>query len=159
MAKKYFTVAVLLSTLSLLAFAQENTRDASSLDQVDPSRIGVESAEQRLKEVSVDKFENEGSWICSMSSDEGVIQGRLFDGSPKQKKAIPEEENLNLPDSKVYGTKVSYYRRGYNSFEVRAVKPIPVEGITKTVSVWVVGRSYPHVLKLKTIWDSALNSM
>ena len=47
MAKKYFTVAVLLSTLSLLAFAQENTRDASSLDQVYPSRIGVESAEQR----------------------------------------------------------------------------------------------------------------
>ena len=83
-----------------------------------------------------------------MSSDEGVIQGRLFDGSPKEKKAIPEEENLNIPDSKVYGTKVSFYRRGYNSFEVRAVKPIPVEGITKTISVWVVGRSYPHVLKL-----------
>ena len=148
MTKKYFTVAALLSVLSLFAFAQENTRDASSLDQVDASRIGVESAEQRLKEVSIDKFENEGSWVCSMSSDEGGIQGRLFDGAPKQKKAIPEEENLNLPDSKVYGTKVSFYRRGYNSFEVRAVKPIPVEGITKTVSVWVVGRSYPHVLKL-----------
>ena len=148
MSKKYFTVAALLSALSLFAFAQENARDASSLDQVDASRIGVESAEQRLKEVSVDKFENEGSWVCSMSSDEGVIQGRLFDGSPKQKKAIPEEENLNLPDSKVYGTKVSFYRRGYNSFEVRSVKPIPVEGITKTVSVWAVGRSYPHVLKL-----------
>ena len=148
MTKKYFTVAALLSLLSLFAFAQENTRDASSLDQVDPSRIGVESAEQRLKEVSIDKFENEGSWVCSMSADEGVIQGRLFDGAPKEKKPIPEEENLNLPDSKVYGTKVSFYRRGYNSFEVRAVKPIPVEGITKTISVWVVGRSYPHVLKL-----------
>nr|WP_303935224.1 flagellar filament outer layer protein FlaA [Treponema denticola] len=148
MTKKYFTVAALLSALSLFAFAQENTRDGLALDQVDASRIGVESAEQRLKEVSVDKFENEGSWVCSMSSDEGVIQGRLFDGAPKQKKAIPDEENLNLPDSKVYGTKVSFYRRGYNSFEVRAVKPIPVEGITKTVSVWVVGRSYPHVLKL-----------
>ena len=148
MTKKYFTVAALLSALSLFAFAQENTRDASTLDQADPSRIGVESAEQRLKEVSVDKFEQEGSWVCSMSSDEGVIQGRLFDGSPKEKKAIPEEENLNIPDSKVYGTKVSFYRRGYNSFEVRAVKPIPVEGITKTISVWVVGRSYPHVLKL-----------
>ena len=148
MTKKYFTVAALLSALSLFAFAQENTRDGLDLDQIDASRIGVESAEQRLKEVSVDKFENEGSWTCSMSSDEGVIQGRLFDGAPKQKKPIPEEENLNLPDSKVYGTKVSFYRRGYNSFEVRSVKPIPVEGITKTVSVWVVGRSYPHVLKL-----------
>lgn len=144
MTKKYFTIAALLSALSLFAFAQEN----SPLDSVDPSRIGVESAELRLKEVSVDKFENEGSWVCSMSADEGVIQGRLFEGSPKEKKPIPEEENLNLPDNKVYGTKVSFYRRGYNSFEVRAVKPIPIEGITKTVSVWVVGRSYPHVLKL-----------
>ena len=83
-----------------------------------------------------------------MSSDEGIIQGRLFEGAPKQKQPIPEEEGLNLPDNKVYGAKVSYYRRGYNSFEIYAVKPIPVEGITKTVSVWVVGRSYPHVLKL-----------
>ena len=32
MTKKYFTVAALLSALSLFAFAQENTRDASSLD-------------------------------------------------------------------------------------------------------------------------------
>jgi len=53
MTKKKFTVLVLLSALSLLAFAQEsndNARDASSLDQTDPSLIGVESAEQRLKE-------------------------------------------------------------------------------------------------------------
>ncbi|MGP1431416.1 MAG: flagellar filament outer layer protein FlaA [Treponema sp.] len=151
MTKRYFTVLVLLSALSLCAFAQDNSgnaRDASSLDQADPSLIGIESAEQRLKEVSVDKFENEGSWVCSMSSDEGIIQGRLFEGAPKQKQPIPEEEGLNLPDNKVYGAKVSYYRRGYNSFEIYAVKPIPVEGITKTVSVWVVGRSYPHVLKL-----------
>ncbi|MGP1443917.1 flagellar filament outer layer protein FlaA [Treponema sp.] len=151
MTKRYFTVLVLLSALSLCAFAQDNSgnaRDASSLDQADPSLIGIESAEQRLKEVSVDKFENEGSWVCSMSSDEGIIQGRLFEGAPKQKQPIPEEEGLNLPDNKVYGAKISYYRRGYNSFEIYAVKPIPVEGITKTVSVWVVGRSYPHVLKL-----------
>ena len=34
-----------------------------ALDQVDASRIGVESAEQRLKEVSVDKFENEKDFV------------------------------------------------------------------------------------------------
>lgn len=147
MAKKYFTVFALLSALSLFAFAQDSERTTAALDQSDPAFIGVDSAEQRLKEVSIDKFENEGSWVCSMSSDEGIIQGRLFDGAPKGKKPIPDEESLNLPDSKVYGAKISFYRRGYNSFEVRAVKPIPVEGITKTVSVWVVGRSYPHVLK------------
>jgi len=151
MKKTYFAVLV-LSAMALCAFAQDNgnaagARDASSLDQTDPALVGVDSAEQRLKEVSVDKFELEGSWTCKMSADEGIIEGRLFDGSPKNKNAIPEEEGLNLPDSKVYGVKVSYYRRGYNSFEVYAVKPLPIEGITKTFSVWVAGRSYPHVLK------------
>jgi len=41
MTKKYVTILALLSAVSLFAFAQENTRDASSLDQVDPSLIGV----------------------------------------------------------------------------------------------------------------------
>lgn len=143
MAKKFCIILLSLALFSA-AFAQES----AALDQADPDLIGIDAAERRLKEVSVDKFEVEGSWTCSMSSDQGVIQGRLFDGGPKQKKAIPEEENMNLPDTKVYGAKVSYYRRGHSSFDVMAVKPLPIEGITKTVSVWVVGRSYPHELKL-----------
>jgi hypothetical protein len=28
------------------------------------------------------------------------------------------------------------------------VNPIPIEGITKTISVWAVGRNYNHVLKV-----------
>ena len=35
---------------------------------------------------------------------------------------IPAEEGLNLPDSKVLGVKVDFFRRGYNSFTVTAVK-------------------------------------
>ncbi len=150
MTKKYIAAILLLSAVSFFAVAQESedVNDSQNFEQTDASALGVDSAEQRLKEISVDKFEVEGSWTCSMSSDQGVIQGRLFDGAPSQKKTIPEEEGLELSDSKVYGTKVSFYRRGCNSFKVYAVKPLPVEGITKTVSVWVAGRSYPHVLKL-----------
>lgn len=152
MVKKYLALFALLAVLPVCAFAQDNGNkpagEETAIDQADPSLIGIDSAERRLKEISVDKFETEGSWICSMSSDQGIIRGRLFDGSPKQKKPIPEEENMNLPDSKVYGAKISYYRRGYNSFDVYAVKPIPIEGITKTISVWVAGRSYSHTLKL-----------
>jgi len=126
----------------------QSASDELYLDAANPALIGNESAEQKLKEISVDKFENEGTWLVAMSADEGIIQGRLFDGSPAGKKPIPEEEGKEIPDDKVYGVKVEYFRRGYNSFTISAVKPLPVEGITKTVSVWVVGRNYRHTLKL-----------
>ncbi len=134
----------------LLAFGvyAQSAADQMNVDAANPALIGNESAEQKLKEVSVDKFEGEGTWTVSMSGDEGMIKGRLFDGAPSAKKAIPSEEGLNIPDSKVYGVKVDYFRRGYNSFEISSVKPLPIEGIVKTVSVWVVGRNYNHTLKL-----------
>jgi hypothetical protein len=43
---------------------------------------------------------------------------------------------------------VDFLRRGYSSFTIYPVRPIPIEGITKTVSVWVVGRNHNHELKL-----------
>lgn len=129
--------------------AAANQRDAySNLDAANPYIVGITSSEVRLKEVSVDKYENEGTWIAKMSSDEGIVQCRLFDGAPMSKEPIEDEEGMNIPDDKVLGVKVSFYRRGMNSFEVYASKPIPVEGITKTVSVWVIGRSIPHELNL-----------
>ncbi len=145
---------LLLCLVSLAVFAQDSTAPAATtsadlnLDEADPTKIGADSAEQKLKEISVEKYESEGTWIVNMSADEGVIKGRLFKGSPAGKKPIPEEENLNLTDEMVYGVRVDFFRRGYNSFTVTAAKPLPIEGITKTVSVWVVGRNYGHVLKL-----------
>ncbi|AEZ57788.1 flagellar filament outer layer protein FlaA [Treponema pallidum] len=135
-------------SVGVLVFSAHAQEAAGSRDVADPSRIGVYAAAQRLKEVSVDKFENEGTWVVSMSSDEGTIKGRLFEGGPARKRPIPEEGDMKIPDSKVFGAKVSFYRRGYNSFEVSSVKPLPVEGVAKTVSVWVAGRGYPHSLSL-----------
>ncbi len=129
----------------------QTSQTASSdmnLDAANPALIGTDSAEQKLKEISVDKFENEGTWVAAMSADEGVIKGRLFNGSPNGKKPIPAEANMNLKDEMVYGVRVDFFRRGYNSFTLTATKPLPVEGIAKTVSVWVVGRNYNHTLKL-----------
>lgn len=144
---KKVVVGVLFGLLAVCAFAQ-TTSDQLNLDAANPALIGTDSAEQKLKEVSVDKFESEGTWTVWMSADEGIIKGRLFDGAPAGKKAIPSEEGMNLPDSKVYGVRVDYFRRGYNSFAVTALKPLPIEGIAKTVSVWVVGRNYNHEIKL-----------
>ena len=147
MKKLFFAIFAL--ALMGFVFAQENESDNfSNLDAPNAESVGIDSAEQRIKEISVDKFESEGTWFVRMSSDEGVIRSRLFNGNPANKKPIPAEEGMNISDDKVLGVKTSFYRRGCNSFEVLAVKPLPVECISKTVSVWVVGRSYPHVLKL-----------
>jgi len=143
---KKIVVGAVICIFSAAVFAQ-NAADMN-LDAANPALIGTDSAIQKLKEISIDKFENEGSWVAGMSSDEGIISSRLFEGSPAGKKPIPDEEGMDLPDSKVFGVKVSFYRRGYNSFVVSAVKPLPVEGISKTVSVWVVGRNFKHTMYL-----------
>jgi len=140
---KRASVAAVFAIIAGLAFAQ-NTEIGSP----DPEKVGVDSAQQMLKEVSVDKFENAGFWLSGMSTDEGYPTTRLFEGGPAGKKPIEDEKNLNLPDKYVLGTRVDFLRRGYTSFTIYPVRPIPIEGITKTISVWVVGRNYNHTVKV-----------
>jgi len=139
--KRFIIVALLLVAVVCMAFAQE-------IGDPQPDTIGLESAQQQLKEISVDKFERDGFWRSFMSSDEGYATSRLFDGGPAGKEAIPDEEGLNIPDKHVLGTRVDFLRRGYNSFTVRPLRPIPIEGVTKTVSMWVVGRNFNHEIYL-----------
>jgi hypothetical protein len=126
-------------------FAQQGGNDVGTPN---PERIGIDSAQQLLKEVSVDKFEHDGFWRSTMSSDSGFSSSRLFSGAPAAKEPIPDEENLNIPDKYVLGTKVEFLRRGHTSVTIYPTRPIPIEGITKTISLWVVGRNYNHELKL-----------
>jgi hypothetical protein len=139
---KRFIVAVLFLLFSGFLFAQE-------VGAPDAEQIGIDTAQQLLKEISVDKFEKEGYWRSSMSTDDGYTTTRLFQGSPAEKQPIPEEEGLNLSDRYVLGTRVDFIHRGYTSFFLTPQRPIPIEGITKTVSVWVVGRNYNHELYLQ----------
>jgi hypothetical protein len=129
-------------------FAQQNQAQRQDVGDPDPSQIGVDSAQQQLKEVSVDKFEHEGFWISSMSSDEGYTVSRLFEGSPSAKQPLEGEEGMDIPDKYVLGTRVDFLRRGHSSFTIYPLQPIPVEGITKTISMWVAGRNYNHDLKI-----------
>ncbi|MDR1215479.1 MAG: flagellar filament outer layer protein FlaA [Treponema sp.] len=115
----------------------------------DPS-TRADTAQQLLKEVSVDKFEHEGFWTSEISSDHGLASSRLFEGGPADKQSIADEQNLDPPppDKYVLGTRVDFYHRGPASFKVLAEHPIPVEGITKNLSVWAVGRNFNHTLKI-----------
>jgi hypothetical protein len=141
--KKLLIVATFFFIAGFL-FAQQQREIGSP----DPERLGIESAQQMLKEVSVDKFEHDGFWRSTMSSDEGYTTTRLFYGSPAAKEAIPEEEGMNIADRYVLGTRVDFLRRGHNSFTIYPTRPIAIEGITKTVSIWVAGRNFNHELNL-----------
>jgi hypothetical protein len=150
--KKYILIA-LCALVSGFVYAQQRTTEVGGAD---PERIGIDAAQQQLKEVSVDKFEKDGFWRSTMSSDDGYPTTRLFQGAPLGKTPIPEEEGMNIPDNYVLGTRVDFIHRGYTSFTIYPSRPIPIEGICKTVSVWVVGRNFNHVLML-LLQDAAGN--
>jgi hypothetical protein len=130
---------ILVFSVAAAVFAQQ-----AEVGSPDADRLGIDAAQQYLKEVSVEKFEREGFWNSKMSADDGYATTRLFNGSPSGKAVLPDEEGLNIQDKYVLGTRVDFIHRGYTSFTLYPIRPIPIEGITKTVSVWAVGRNYNH---------------
>jgi hypothetical protein len=160
--KKAIIVLLTLAALSYTLFAQAaagaTTTTAAAAPDVgspDPNKIGIETAQQKLKEVSIDKFESAGFWDAKISSDEGVITARLFEGRPAGSAAEPVADpryagqDPKTIDKYVLGVRTDFYTRGYNEIFINAKRPVPIEGITKTVSVWVIGRNYNHMLWLE----------
>ncbi|MCF6336008.1 MAG: flagellar filament outer layer protein FlaA [Spirochaetales bacterium] len=144
--KRLLIISLLLFVVGVFSFGQS----VSTVGEPDAASIGVDTAQQQLKEVSVSKFEDSGFWSVSMGRDQGITTLRRLPGGPMDKEPIPDEEKIGLTenDKFVLGVRVDYYKRGFNQFVIRPAKPLPVEGIVKTMSVWVVGRNSPHTLKL-----------
>ena len=122
----------------------------SQTNETKPEAIGVDSAQQKLVEVSVTKFEDVAFWGSTMPLDQGLVQIRRFKGSPAGKKPIPGEQDSKVKETDEYvlGAKIEFFKRGDNTAFIYPVKPLPIEGITKTISLWAVGRNYNHILKL-----------
>jgi hypothetical protein len=119
--------------------------------QVDTSaNIGQDQAQQLLQEISISKFEDSGFWQVYMPIDQGIVESRRFEGAPALKEPLPEEEDLGIaePDDYVLGVKASFFRRGDAQIYVQPLRPLQVPGITKTISVWVVGRNFNHTLSV-----------
>jgi len=136
--KRSVIIVLIVFMAAAGVFAQDRNAD----------QLGVLDDWAKYKEVSVEKFEYEGFWKVSMSSDEGYTTARLFKGGPAAKEAIEDEKALNLTDDYVLGVRVDFLRRGTNSFFIYPQRPIPIEGITQGVSVWVAGRNFRHTLSL-----------
>lgn len=141
--KRFVVFAVAMIAAVGMVHAQEE-----EIGAVDPSRVGVVVGQQELAEVSVDRFELEGTWYSAMSGDMGFTVSRLFTGAPAAKQPIESEEGMEIQDDNVLGVRVDFLRRGHHHFTVRPVRPIPIEGVTRTVSVWVAGRNSNHQLFL-----------
>ena len=116
----------------------------SSIEQQNPETVGADSAMSSLREVSIDKFEREGSWAVHISPDDGVITSRLFEGNPAMKEPLEEDEGKEAEDTQVLGIRVDFFRRGINAFTIKSGRPLPIEGTTKTISLWVCGRNQDH---------------
>jgi len=142
---------ILLTIICLAAagvlFAQS---DLGRVGETDARQVGVDTAQQLLKEISVTKFEDAGMWTASIPRDLGLVTVRRIEGGPEEKEPIEAEEELGImeTDEYVLGVKVQFYKRGMTYFTVAPAHPIPIEGITKTLSVWVIGRNTKHVLKV-----------
>ena len=134
-----FAATLLFGTL---VFAQDT--------KADPAKIGVDSAQQRLKEVSISKFEDAGFWKVSIPLDAGVITARRMLGNPADKKPITDEKDANIkePDIYVLGIKAEFFGRTNTTIAIEPIRPLAIPGITKTISVWVIGRNNNHKLSV-----------
>ncbi len=140
--RKILLLTVLVLSAAGVAFSQ--TAGAAT----DGAAIGVDTAQQNLQEISISKFEDSGFWRVYMPIDQGVIQARRFEGGPAGKEPLEEEEAIGIqtPDEHVLGVKASFFRRGNSEIFIQPLRPLQVPGITKTISVWVVGRNFNHTL-------------
>ena len=135
---------ILISAAALLFAAGMVFAQSKSLAEPNSEDMGTGSAASALREVSVEKFERDGAWNVHISPDAGVISARLFEGSPAAKEVLEEDKENEDLDTHVLGVKVQFFRRGVNSIYITAVRPLPIEGTTKTISVWVAGRNANH---------------
>lgn len=144
---KRILLILLMLFITVAVFSQASGR---SVGEADPAQVGVDTAQQELKEISISKFEDAGMWQSQMPRDAGIATIRKIQGGPLDKEKIAEEEELGIveADDYVLGAKVSFYQRAVTSFSILPSNPMPVEGICKTVSVWVIGRNTNHMLKL-----------
>lgn len=145
-SKRFLFVIISLLICTLHSY----TQDAIGITEPDPALIGIESAQQSLREVSISKFEDAAFWYGTIGADSGILTIRTKEGAPLGKEPIEGEQEVGIveEDNNVLGVKVEFFKRGVMDFTVNPVRPLPIEGITKTVSVWAVGRNTRHVLKL-----------
>jgi hypothetical protein len=126
--------------------------------EIDVSLLEKDVSPENLQEISINRFEDPGNWETSIPGDRGLVVHRRFTGEPNDKPPLDGEETLgfDITDDHVLGMRVNFFSRGPTHIGIEAVKPILIPGITKTLSVWAVGRNFNHELKvvIEDYWGS-----
>ena len=145
--KKVALVLFIFIVAGSMSFAQD---DNLVVGEPNAENLSVDAAQQKLKEVSISKFEDAGFWRVAMPLDFGIASIRRLPGGPLDKEPIEDEEEIGIAQSEqdryVLGTKVEYFKRGVSYVQIFPARPLAIEGICKTVSVWAVGRNQKHTL-------------
>ena len=89
MVKKtvFTSVLLILLLISSVCFAQQQGEGEDPADPVSEN-IGVDTAQQSLKEISVIKFEDPAFFYTTMPRDQGFVLTRRLVGSPIEKEPI-----------------------------------------------------------------------
>lgn len=160
---KKLWIGVVLVALLLPLSAQQQQQQRQDPAGPQPEYLGVTSAQMALREISLSKFEDDAFWIGYIPRDDGFITLRRFEGGPAAKRPIENVEippiggsteqtgflepvAIDEPDIYVLGVKVTHIRRSVTYYSIRPIRPIPVPGIAKVISLWVVGRNLRHRL-------------
>jgi hypothetical protein len=148
---KKTVIGIFLIFMSIFGFSQvQRIEPLPGPGRPVAESIGVDTAQQKLKEISLSKFEDAGFWRAAISMDLGFATARRLEGGAAAKKPIPDEEAIGIKedDRYVLGVKTEFMRRGDAIISLVPSRPIGVAGIVKTFSVWVVGRNFKHTLKV-----------
>lgn len=151
--KRVFSVLILMMVWSGVVYSQADS-PLAEVGTPSAENIGTDSAQQRLSDVTITKFEDPGFWQSTIASDEGFMTLRRRVGSPNDKVAL-DKERLEAesaigdpPGNYSLGVKVQFYKRALTDFYISPVRPIPIPGKSKTISFWAIGRNFNHRIKL-----------
>ncbi len=153
MRKAIAVTIAMLTVLSALSFGQSTSTD-KPVGTTSAETLGMDSSQQKLEDVTVEQFEDPGLWYGSIMNEYGFIQLMQKQGFPKKretydKERIANEQAINAPiGTSILGVKVTFFKRAVVSFGINPVRPLPIPGLAKTVSIWVVGRSFNHTMKV-----------
>ncbi len=164
--KKLLLTLILISSVAFVYSQAQGQGDKLAFDKL-----------VQLTTVRLSGFEDASFWKVYMPIDMGIIVKRTRQGAPLQvedpkdaegnqikeddptyaEKLVPnhislEDKDAGIPRNyerkTVLGVKVMYISRGHNWFTVRPIKPIVIEGVTHSLSVYIACRNYKHFLKV-----------
>jgi hypothetical protein len=140
----FVVLAVILISVSPMFAQQVGRPDAARVGELEV--VDTDAGETARRTVAtelvqtllIDDFETAGEWASYMPRDYGVTRAMRREGGPRE---LFGEDNRY-----VLGVKTEFMRRDWSWISINPARPTKVKGITKSLSVWVVGRNYRHTL-------------